>query len=234
MNLKDFRASLRNRNHRFADTLAFIAANYDYTPSRFINGAVENAAGENEGSCKTLGLALLEQFTTEEALLAFGEHYRSVLANPAGDDHRNIRALMDTGLPGVRFDAERGRVGSDLVSVGQQDVRVGDGEQRAGEFGEGCAGEFGDLALAYAISIHKSQGSEYPVVIVPLLKAHFMMLQRNLLYTAITRAVDAVTVIGTPEDMAAVQRGQATRPIGVPRPAPTTPLGAAPLVPPTP
>ena len=49
-------------------------------------------------------------------------------------------------------------------------------------------GEFGDLALAYAISIHKSQGSEYPVVIVPLLKAHFMMLQRNLLYTAITRA----------------------------------------------
>ncbi|WP_313279689.1 HopJ type III effector protein [Stutzerimonas balearica] len=106
MNLKDFRASLRNRNHRFADTLAFIAANYDYTPSRFINGAVENAAGENEGSCKTLGLALLEQFTTEEALLAFGEHYQSVLANPAGDDHRNIRALMDTGLPGVHFDAE--------------------------------------------------------------------------------------------------------------------------------
>jgi len=82
MNLKHFRASLRNRNHRFADTLAFIAANYDYTPSRFINGAVENAAGENEGSCKTLGLALLEQFTTEEALLAFGEHYQSVLANP--------------------------------------------------------------------------------------------------------------------------------------------------------
>ncbi|MEX2044995.1 MAG: AAA family ATPase, partial [Opitutus sp.] len=46
-------------------------------------------------------------------------------------------------------------------------------------------GEFNDLALAYAISIHKSQGSEYPVVIVPLLKGHFMMLQRNLLYTAI-------------------------------------------------
>ena len=45
----------------------------------------------------------------------------------------------------------------------------------------------GDMALAYCISIHKSQGSEYPVVIIPLLKAHFMMLQRNLLYTAITR-----------------------------------------------
>jgi exodeoxyribonuclease V alpha subunit len=56
--------------------------------------------------------------------------------------------------------------------------------------------EFGDLAPAYAISIHKSQGSEYPVVIVPLLKAHFMMLQRNLLYTAITRGKKKVFIVG--------------------------------------
>ncbi len=59
-------------------------------------------------------------------------------------------------------------------------------------------GESGDLALAYAISIHKSQGSEYPVVIVPLLKAHFMMLQRNLLYTAITRGKKKVFIVGEP------------------------------------
>jgi exodeoxyribonuclease V alpha subunit len=59
-------------------------------------------------------------------------------------------------------------------------------------------GEFGDLALAYAISIHKSQGSEYPIVIVPLLKAHFVMLQRNLIYTAITRGRKKVFVIGEP------------------------------------
>ena len=59
-------------------------------------------------------------------------------------------------------------------------------------------GEFNDLALAYAISIHKSQGSEYPVVIVPLLKAHFMMLQRNLLYTAITRGKKKVFIVGEP------------------------------------
>ena len=58
--------------------------------------------------------------------------------------------------------------------------------------------EFGDLALAYAISIHKSQGSEYPVVIVPLLKAHFMMLQRNLIYTAITRGRKKVFLVGDP------------------------------------
>jgi exodeoxyribonuclease V alpha subunit len=59
-------------------------------------------------------------------------------------------------------------------------------------------GDLGDLALAYAISIHKSQGSEYPVVIVPLLKAHFMMLQRNLLYTAITRGRKKVFLVGEP------------------------------------
>ncbi len=59
-------------------------------------------------------------------------------------------------------------------------------------------GEFSDLALAYAISIHKSQGSEYPVVIVPLLKAHFMMLQRNLIYTAITRGKKKVFLVGEP------------------------------------
>ncbi len=59
-------------------------------------------------------------------------------------------------------------------------------------------GEFGDLGLAYAISIHKSQGSEYPIVIVPLLKAHFVMLQRNLIYTAITRGRKKVFIVGEP------------------------------------
>ena len=59
-------------------------------------------------------------------------------------------------------------------------------------------GDLGNLALAYAISIHKSQGSEYPVVIIPLLKAHFMMLQRNLLYTAITRGRKKVFLVGEP------------------------------------
>jgi exodeoxyribonuclease V alpha subunit len=67
-----------------------------------------------------------------------------------------------------------------------------------GEIHEFTRGELGDLALAYAISIHKSQGSEYPLVIVPLLKAHFMMLQRNLLYTAITRGKKKVFIVGEP------------------------------------
>jgi len=72
-------------------------------------------------------------------------------------------------------------------------------------------GELGDLALAYAISIHKSQGSEYPVVIVPLLKAHFMMLQRNLLYTAITRGKKKVFIVGEPAAYAMAVRNNESR-----------------------
>lgn len=58
--------------------------------------------------------------------------------------------------------------------------------------------DLADLSLAYAISIHKSQGSEFPIVIIPLLKQHFVMLQRNLLYTAITRGRKKVFIVGDP------------------------------------
>jgi exodeoxyribonuclease V alpha subunit len=58
--------------------------------------------------------------------------------------------------------------------------------------------EITDLQPAYAISVHKSQGSEYPVVIFPLLKQHFMMLQRNLVYTGLTRAKRKVVFVGDP------------------------------------
>jgi exodeoxyribonuclease V alpha subunit len=47
------------------------------------------------------------------------------------------------------------------------------------------------------MSVHKSQGSEYPVVVVPILTQHYMLLQRNLLYTAITRAKRMVVLVGT-------------------------------------
>ncbi|MBI2252847.1 MAG: ATP-binding domain-containing protein, partial [Armatimonadetes bacterium] len=57
--------------------------------------------------------------------------------------------------------------------------------------------ELDELVLAYACSIHKSQGSEYPAVIMPVSTAHYIMLQRNLIYTAITRAKKIVILIGT-------------------------------------
>ncbi len=99
----------------------------------------------------------------------------------------------------LRNNYEKNLFNGDIGTVLSADAQSGgisaefDGERHA--FGRG---EMGDLALAYAISIHKSQGSEYPVVIVPLLKAHFMMLQRNLLYTAITRGRRKVFIVGEP------------------------------------
>lgn len=57
--------------------------------------------------------------------------------------------------------------------------------------------DFDELELAYASTIHKSQGSEYPVVIIPVHESHFIMLERNLLYTAITRAKKLCILIGT-------------------------------------
>ncbi|BBO82015.1 ATP-dependent RecD-like DNA helicase [Desulfosarcina ovata subsp. sediminis] len=57
--------------------------------------------------------------------------------------------------------------------------------------------EMDELTLAYAISVHKSQGSEYPAVVIPLLTQHYIMLQRNLLYTALTRGKQLVVIVGT-------------------------------------
>ena len=70
--------------------------------------------------------------------------------------------------------------------------------------------EVTDLHPAYAISVHKSQGSEYPVVIFPLLKQHFMMLQRNLVYTGLTRAKKKVVFVGDPAAYAMAIRNNKT------------------------
>jgi exodeoxyribonuclease V alpha subunit len=60
-------------------------------------------------------------------------------------------------------------------------------------------GELDQITIAYAISVHKSQGSEYPAVVVPLVTQHYVLLQRNLLYTAMTRGKKLVILIGTPK-----------------------------------
>ena len=72
-------------------------------------------------------------------------------------------------------------------------------------------GELSEVQLAYAISIHKSQGSEYPVVVIPLLKQHFMMLQRNLLYTGITRARRKVYLVGSVDAYSMAVRNNKTK-----------------------
>jgi exodeoxyribonuclease V alpha subunit len=80
----------------------------------------------------------------------------------------------------TRIDEEEGLLGIDF------DGRVVDYE----------AGELDEVSLAYATSVHKSQGSEYPAVVIPLAMQHYMLLERNLLYTAVTRGKKLVVVIG--------------------------------------
>jgi exodeoxyribonuclease V alpha subunit len=63
-------------------------------------------------------------------------------------------------------------------------------------------GELDEVSLAYATSIHKSQGSEYPAVVIPLAMQHYTMLERNLIYTGVTRGKKHVTIIGEPRAIA--------------------------------
>ena len=62
--------------------------------------------------------------------------------------------------------------------------------------------ELNELVLAYATTVHKSQGSEYPIVIMPIMMSHFVMLQRNLIYTGITRAKRIMILVGQKKALA--------------------------------
>jgi superfamily I DNA/RNA helicase len=72
--------------------------------------------------------------------------------------------------------------------------------------------EANQLNLAYAVTIHKSQGSEFPVVIIPILTQHFVMLQRNLLYTGMTRAKKLLILIGSAKAIDIAVRNTRKRP----------------------
>jgi len=66
--------------------------------------------------------------------------------------------------------------------------------------------ELDEIILAYASTVHKSQGSEYPIVVAPLSTQHYVMLQRNLLYTCITRAKKVFVLVGTKQAVAMAVR----------------------------
>jgi exodeoxyribonuclease V alpha subunit len=71
--------------------------------------------------------------------------------------------------------------------------------------------ELDEIILAYAISVHKSQGSEYAAVVLPLVTQHFMLLQRNLIYTAVTRGKKLVVLVGAKKALAIGIKNDKTR-----------------------
>ena len=109
-------------------------------------------------------------------------------------------------------DHERGVYNGDLGVIARMDIEEGelvvDFEGREVAYG---FGELDELVLAYATTVHKSQGSEYPAVVVPLTTQHFPMLQRNLVYTGVTRGKRLVVLVGQKRALAIAVRGQQTR-----------------------
>lgn len=90
----------------FTDTIAAVDTNYDFTPTAFRNGELENAAGQNSGSCKLLSFARLHNLSVEQTLQCFGDFYRiDVLPHPDANDHQNIRNFIRYGWNGVKFES---------------------------------------------------------------------------------------------------------------------------------
>lgn len=72
-------------------------------------------------------------------------------------------------------------------------------------------GELDEVSLAFATTIHKSQGSEYPAVVIPIAMTHYMMLRRNLVYTGVTRGKRLVILVGQRKALAVAVRGAGHR-----------------------
>ncbi|MBI3092047.1 MAG: ATP-dependent RecD-like DNA helicase [Candidatus Tectomicrobia bacterium] len=122
-------------------------------------------------------------------------------APPVATGRGNLR-LGDKVMQ-IRNNYEKGVFNGDIGWVaevrGEDELLRIDFDDRAVTY------EFGDLnevVLAYAVSVHKAQGSEYPAVVLPLLPQHYLLLQRNLLYTAVTRARQLVVIVGSKKALA--------------------------------
>lgn len=91
----------------FEETIALIDSNYNFTPTAFTNGTLENEVGQNNGSCKIFAFGKLNNLTKDETLACFGKFYfEEVLNDPEGTGHQNIRNFMLHGWEGIRFKGE--------------------------------------------------------------------------------------------------------------------------------
>jgi len=87
-----------------SELVTVIENDYDFTPTAFKNGTLENTENENQGSCKVFSFGQLHGLTEDQALACFGSYYREdVLQNPNGTDHQNIRNFMQTGWEGIEI-----------------------------------------------------------------------------------------------------------------------------------
>ena len=135
--------------------------------------------------------------------------------NPPGEIR--IERFGWTFCPGdkvmqVENDYDKDVYNGDLGVVSRIDIEeselVAEFDGREVTFG---FGELDELVLAYATTIHKSQGSEYPAVVIPLSTQHYPMLQRNLVYTGVTRGKRLVVLVGQRKALAIAVKGARAR-----------------------
>ena len=136
-----------------------------------------------------------------------------------GNLNREIQELLNPSGQGIQRGEDAFRIGDKVMQVRNnydKDVYNGDiGRIRRIDSAERQVlvrfdgrdvdydfNEMDELMLAYAVSVHKSQGSEYPAVIIPVLSQHYVLLQRNLIYTAMTRGRRLVVMVGAPKALA--------------------------------
>lgn len=106
MKIGDFIEDLKKnpQANSFSRTMEVIAEHYDFIPTAFTNGNLENLAGQNNGSCKIFAFAKRQKLNEELTLACFGEHYfKDVLENPEGEGHQNIRNFMKYGWKGIKY-----------------------------------------------------------------------------------------------------------------------------------
>jgi len=138
-----------------------------------------------------VGAANLNRMLQERLNPAIGASGKPSLTR-AGIEYRFLDKVMQ-----IKNDYDKEVFNGDIGTV--TDVNIEDQELTINFDGRDVVYERSDLdevVLAYATTIHKSQGSEYPIVVLPFMMTHFVMLQRNLLYTAVTRAKKILVLIG--------------------------------------
>ncbi|GAA4104132.1 HopJ type III effector protein [Mucilaginibacter panaciglaebae] len=104
--LSSLLGKLKAKSLLFKDVIEFIEVRYQHQPTAFKNGDAINESTQNQGSARVFAFAQLNNLSAADTLLLFAEHYQSVLDNPGGTDHQNIRQFMAHGWSGIAFEKQ--------------------------------------------------------------------------------------------------------------------------------
>ena len=171
------------------ETMHYIVDLYVHLAARQPQDAIQVLAPMHKNLCGVENLNNMLQARMNPPSPEKQEYRGSFLLLREGDKVMQIRNNYDKNV----FNGDIGRI----CSIQGAHVTVDFPDRAEGEAVTYEGAEVSDLRLAYAISVHKSQGSEYAVVLMPLVLSHYILLQRNLFYTAITRAKKQVYLAGS-------------------------------------